>query len=226
MGPDAEELAARARRRYAEARRIGVEAARKHEAAERWRRRFEADLQARWQDVQRRAEAITAGATKPGLSLFDADFCQVSDPDAISAALLSAALALTRAPMGNVQLAAEDGLRIAAQHGFDADFLEHFAFVRGRDSACGVALAESRAVHVHDVEQSEAFPAGPSRDAVLEAGVRAVRSIPLIGDGGTLLGVMSVHYRTPHAPSPAERSLLTTLATAGARRLNRPAHST
>ncbi|BBH68704.1 hypothetical protein ACTI_53890 [Actinoplanes sp. OR16] len=140
---------------------------------------------------------------------------------AIASALLEAALTLSHATKGNVQLVdpVSGGLRIVAQFGFEPEFLEHFALVRGDDSACGVAFATGRTVQVRDVACSAIFEGRPEQEIVLRAGVRAVRSIPLLDAEARLIGVLSVHYPAPGDPGPAEQRLLETLAAAGAHRL-------
>ncbi|WP_196419060.1 GAF domain-containing protein [Actinoplanes aureus] len=223
-----------ARRRYAEAtlrmrraQQARAEAEARRRAAESWRHEVHEYLRVWWaQAGERTAAAALRPPGRPGLTLFAADFLRVEEPAAIMSATLEAALALSPARMGNIQLydAAAGGLRIVTQYGFGRDFLDFFALVDDRRSACGVALADARTVQVHDVERSELFGRGPARDVVLAAGVRAVRSIPLVSDG-VQLGVLSVHYHKPHDPDPVERQLLATVASAGMRRLSRSAGS-
>ncbi|GIE34327.1 hypothetical protein Ait01nite_073720 [Actinoplanes italicus] len=229
----ARELVEAARRRRADAelrlraaRRDRAGAAEARAAAEEWRRQVRAELEERWLQLERRATdlaryAVLGSSDRRGLVLFEPEFGHVRDPGAIGSAVLSAALTLSRAAMGNVQLVdpVAGGLRMVAQIGFDAEFTEFFALVRERGTACGAALAEGRTVQVHDVERSGLFTAGAARDTVLSAGVRSVRSIPLTGPDGVTAGILSVHYPRPHEPDAAERRLLDLLATAGARRL-------
>ncbi|WP_328469225.1 GAF domain-containing protein [Actinoplanes sp. NBC_00393] len=234
--PRAEAFAEQARLRYAEAtllmrraHRARNEATDRREAAEAWHREVHNELRSRRREVSARtAEAAReAAALRPagrsGLVLFGTDFCGVHDPTAIMSATLAAALTLSQARMGHVQLFddASDGLRIVSQYGFGRDFLNFFALVRDRDTACGAALAEARTVQVRDVGQSVLFAGTKAGEVLLDAGVRAVRSIPLISNG-LRLGVLSVHYSAPHEPDAAEQHLLATVASAGARRLVRP----
>jgi hypothetical protein len=233
----AETLVAHARGKRAEATQRLDAATQAHESAVRersqiegWLRSSRADRQARRRDARDRAELLVARglaetdsrpATRPGLMFFDAGFCMVSDPVSIVAALLEAAITLSRADLGNVQLCEPGGgpLRIAAQHGFGSEFLNFFDVVDDQRSACGLALAQHRTVQVDDVAASHVFDGGSARDVVLGAGVRAVRSIPLVDGHDGLLGVMSVHYGRPHRPDPVEQNILAALAAAAARRL-------
>ncbi|MFC7529964.1 GAF domain-containing protein [Actinoplanes sp. GCM10030250] len=231
LAAQARELHRRASRQMQEAREARARAVKDREAAESWRREIEEDLRGRWLSAQQRAAAIARevaeleAVREPRLTLFEKDFWHVSDPEAIASALLAAALTLSRAQMGNVQLfdPAAGGLRIVAHHRFGPDFLRHFALVRDHDhgSACGRALSEATTVHVRDAEHSAVFAAGPTRDVVLDAGVRAVRSIPLVSSAGTMIGMISVHYERPHDPDATESELLAMVAAAGARRLSR-----
>jgi hypothetical protein len=190
-------------------------------------RGLEADDRERRRAVRRWTDLIAGGgpdADRRGLAFFDADFCLVSDRTAMTGALLAAALRFSRAQMGNVQLfdAETGGLRIVAQQGFGPEFLRYFARVDDDRSACGVALIQARTVQVHDISQSKVFDVGPTVGVLLDAGVRAVRSIPLTGPGGEMLGVLSVHYARPHDPGATEQRLLAALADAAVRRLTRP----
>jgi signal transduction histidine kinase/CheY-like chemotaxis protein len=97
--------------------------------------------------------------------------------------ILDAAIAITGADKGNIQLldVASGALKIAAQRGFEQSFLDFFANVdRGETAACGAALQSAERVIVEDVTQSEIFAGQPALDVMLEAGARAVQSIPLI----------------------------------------------
>lgn len=111
--------------------------------------------------------------------------------------IVNAAVQLAHADMGNIQIYDRDaeGLRIAAQQGFDQPFLDYFALVHTRQSACGAALQTREPVVIEDVTDSAVFADAPTLEVMLDAGVRAVQSIPLIGSSGVVVGVLSVHYR-------------------------------
>ena len=64
------------------------------------------------------------------------------------------------------------------------------------------------AVVVEHVTESPIFPFGPSLEVVLDAGVRAVQSTPLIGRSGTVLGIISTHWREPYRLSNRELQTL------------------
>jgi hypothetical protein len=224
----AEKILADAQDRRLRAEHLEQQAARMHETvagrAEALRV-VRAVHETRWRDAQRWVELQTyADPAARRLMIFDADFGLVSDRAAMLTAVLQAAISLGGADMGNVQVLdpSGGGLRIAAHYGFGTDFLDYFAAVDDQSTACGIALAQARTVHVHDVARSEVFGPGPARDVVLDAGVRAVRSIPLVGPDRRLLGVLSVHHVRPHSPTVVEQHVLAALATAAVRRLLHP----
>jgi len=211
------------------ARRAREKAALERADTERWLRSVESDRQARRRDSVDRASSLLNSAVADSLSagrrrrlmFFDADFCLVRDRPSITSALLEAAIALSRAERGNVQLfdPVEGGLRIAAHHGFEQEFLSFFDVISDDRSACGQALTQLRTVQVDDVATTAAFDGGPARDVVMDAGVRAVRSIPLLDEELGLLGVLSVHYGRPYRPDRGEQNILAMVAAAGVRRL-------
>jgi hypothetical protein len=119
---------------------------------------------------------------------------------------LAGALSLLRADRGNVQILdpATGSLRIVAQHGFDADFLDYFAVVTDDGSACGRAAAQSIQTVIVDVSIDPRF--APHREIAAASGFRAVQSTPLTDHADRVLGVVSIHY--PHPYRPRDRDLL------------------
>jgi signal transduction histidine kinase/ActR/RegA family two-component response regulator len=129
--------------------------------------------------------------------------------------MLDAAIWITRAEKGNVQLFddAALALRIAVQRGFEAPFLDFFRSVDCDEaSVCGVALAARQRVVVEDVRGHAIFVGQPSLQVLLDANVQAVQSTPLVSSRGTVLGMISTHFSRPHQPSAREFRLLDLLA--------------
>ncbi|BCA54507.1 hypothetical protein W02_16470 [Nitrospira sp. KM1] len=118
--------------------------------------------------------------------------------------VLTATMSLQDAHFGNVQLynPQSRALEIVAQHGFQQDFLQHFASVHEDCSACGRALHRMQRVIIEDVLTDPDFE--PHRPIALSAGFRAVQSTPLFSRNGELLGVISTHFRHVHRPSDRE----------------------
>ncbi len=126
--------------------------------------------------------------------------------------ILDAAIAITGAQMGNIQLVDGDVLRIVAQRGFDKPFLEFFASVHG-EAACGAALQRGERVIVDDVVNSPIFAGTAALDVMAGAGARAVQSTPLVNRHGRVLGMFSTHYqRAPQQPGERALRLLDILA--------------
>lgn len=139
-------------------------------------------------------------------------------------AVLEAALFVTGAPRGNLQLFDGEGLRIAVQRGFERPFLDFFAIVRHEeDSACGTALGHAQRIMVHDVKSSDIFVGTRALTVLLEAQVRAVVSTPLVGSPGQVIGMLSTHFASPHTPSEHELAHLDLLASQAANYLGRRA---
>ncbi|HEX3251878.1 MAG TPA: ATP-binding protein [Pyrinomonadaceae bacterium] len=128
--------------------------------------------------------------------------------------VLHVAIEISGADKGNVQLLDHPSgvLRLAAQSGFDESFLEFFKSVRGGDTACGVALHTKQRVTVEDVTKSEIYAGRPSLDAMREADVMAVQSLPLLSSTGNVLGIISVHSTEVHRASEQELRLMDLLA--------------
>lgn len=136
-----------------------------------------------------------------------------SDLPTLLGELLSAAIEITHADMGNVQLldSTTGELRIAAQRGFDHPFLDFFRAVQAGTGACGYVIKEMRRIIVEDVTSSPAFDP-TSREVMRVAGVRAVQSTPLVTCTGKLVGILSTHYRSETRPCSRELQWVDVLA--------------
>ena len=123
--------------------------------------------------------------------------------------MLDTAIELLGADKGTVQLIGADGVtRVAAQRGFEAEFLDFFNGVAERDgSAFAHTLRSGELVLIEDVELDG--PSEPLRSIARAGGYRAVISYPLITAEGTPHGQLSVHFVRPHRPSEPELSRLT-----------------
>jgi GAF domain-containing protein len=119
--------------------------------------------------------------------------------------LLTMALLMHRTNMGNIQLLDKKTgfLKIVAQQGFSASFLEYFKEVSVTDnSACGRALHTGEIVVIEDVTADPLY--SPHKKIAISAGYRSVQSTPLISRDGNLLGILSTHFRTPRKFSEEE----------------------
>ncbi len=116
--------------------------------------------------------------------------------------------------MSDVQILdlSEGSLYIGAHHGFRPGFLNYFACVTDDRSACGVALLQHDLVVVDDVANNPIFDGTTGRDVMLEAGSRAVESLPYFDREGQLRGVISMHHGTPGNRPARELTLLRLIA--------------
>lgn len=132
----------------------------------------------------------------------------IRQPELLAGQLLEKVMSLARADRGNVQLADPQSgtLRIIAQHGFDEKFLDHFAVVADRGSACGRAASRNAQLVITDVLADRGFE--PHREIAASSGFRAVQSTPLADREGRLVGVVSTHYARPHAPSARDMRII------------------
>lgn len=148
------------------------------------------------------------------------------DAWAVAGCLLQKGMALAGAPMGNVQILdrSQKVLEIAVQSGFRKNFLDFFRAVEADgQSVCARAFRRGETVMVEDVA-AEKLP--PDYQLVFaEAEVRAVQSVPLIASDGTMIGVLSTHFREPMKLGADELLALRRHATLAANRLVlMPAH--
>lgn len=136
------------------------------------------------------------------LSLQKASFSS-SATATLLAEFLNSAIEVTAADCGNIQLfdSSTGTLRIAAQVGFEDEFLRFFDVVHGNQAACGSALATRSRVIIRDVSSHPLFRNTSSGEVVIRAGVMAVQSTPIVGASIRIIGMLSTHYRLPGGPS-------------------------
>ncbi|MGX2040875.1 ATP-binding protein [Methylocaldum sp. MU1018] len=128
--------------------------------------------------------------------------------------IVETALAITGANRGHIQLvdAPSGHLRTVAQRGPEPPFLDFWDGIRADRAPWGAALGRGERVIVEDIARSATFRDDAGLQALLEAGVRAIQSTPLLSRGGRLLGVFSTHHGTPHLPDERALRLLDLLA--------------
>jgi PAS domain S-box-containing protein len=137
--------------------------------------------------------------------------------------ILGAAIAITKAAKGNVQLLdpATGTLQIFRQIGFSQPFLDFFTAVPEGLGTCGTAMAQNSRLIVKDVRQSAIFAGTLALEVLLAEGVRAVQSTPIISRNGTLLGMISTHWQQPQEPAEHVLRLVDLLARQAAELIER-----
>jgi GAF domain-containing protein len=117
--------------------------------------------------------------------------------------ILDDVIAFHGAQYGTMQLPAGDDLVIAAQRGFDPQFLQMFRHVTKDDGcACGQALRLRQSIVVADIEKEPAFES--YCNTAKRASFRSIQSTPFITQDGKLIGVVSVHFAAPGGPTENE----------------------
>ena len=123
-------------------------------------------------------------------------------------------MAARGADFGDVQLFDSSArvLRIAAQRGFENEFLNYFDKVRPDEGcSCGAAMSKQARVVVADLATDPVFSGG-SREMLLRSDVRSVQSTPLMSPAGEFVGMVSTHYARPQGPQPGMGQLVDQLA--------------
>jgi PAS domain S-box-containing protein len=137
--------------------------------------------------------------------------------------ILDAAISLTRADKGNLQLFdfTTNALRIAAHRGFGEPFLKSFGEVRDAATTCAAALKSGEQVIVEDILASKIFDGQLTQQALLEEGARAVISTPLKSSDGVILGMISTYFKAPRRPTDRDLRFIDLLARQSADYLQR-----
>jgi PAS domain S-box-containing protein len=134
-------------------------------------------------------------------------FVQQDDLHGLLDQILDAAIGITGADKGSIQLLEDDGctLRLTAQRGLPRDFLAFFGRVHKGQGACGTVLETGERLTVGDVTTHPLLAGIPALKVLLSAGCRAVQSTPLLTRYGNLVGILSTYKAT--ACQFAERDL-------------------
>jgi signal transduction histidine kinase/DNA-binding response OmpR family regulator len=172
--------------------------------------RFRHDAEQALKQSEHRLSVQLAAATR--MQQVSTRLVQAGDISTLLSEMLDAAIELSHADMGNIQLLEHGVLKIVAQRGFKTSFLEFFSVVHDGMAACGAALQRGERIIVEDVSTSEIFASTPALPVMLAANARAVQSTPLVTRSGEILGMFSTHYKTPHRPNDHELKLLDALA--------------
>jgi PAS domain S-box-containing protein len=123
--------------------------------------------------------------------------------------VLENAIATSAADLGNIQLCNPQigALEMVVQRGFRQEFLDCFrSGLVEKASACAQAMTSGERTMIEDVNLDPAYE--PYRPVAAAAGFRAVQSTPLKNRKGSILGMLSMHFRAPHRVSDRDQRLL------------------
>ncbi|WP_088891260.1 PAS domain S-box protein [Leptolyngbya ohadii] len=170
----------------------------------------------RVEDERKQAEAAIAADLRDTQLLreLSARLATEENIQALYQEIMAAAIALTHADAGTVQILDEttQDLVMIATQSVDQKMAEHFHRVKASsNTSCGIALRSGvRSFTDFDVPASE-DPDGSMRLHV-EGGLLSAQSTPLISRSGKPIGMVSTHWQTRHRPSDRELRFLDLLA--------------
>jgi PAS domain S-box-containing protein len=165
------------------------------------RKRTEATIAADLRDTQRLRE-LSARLTSE------------EDIQVLYNEIMAAAIALTRADAGTVQIfdAATQELVLLATQGFDPDFTAHFQRVKAdSQTSCGLTLSNGQRACI-DFDDPEREDPDGSLQLHVEVGYRSAQSTPLVTRWGRLIGMVSTHWHNHYRPTERELRFLDLLA--------------
>jgi signal transduction histidine kinase len=132
--------------------------------------------------------------------------------------LVDAALWIMRSDYASMQVLHPDrgpggALRLIAARGFDEAAKQRFQWVSADDATtCARALQTSARVITPDVARCDFMAGTASQAALLETGIQASQTTPLVSRAGKTVGMISTHWRKSHHPSERDLRLLDILA--------------
>jgi PAS domain S-box-containing protein len=140
-----------------------------------------------------------------------------STQETLSAQILDSAIELLAADAASIQMLAPDeqSLTLVGYRNLqpDPDSAAFWQRITGdASSTCGRALRDNERVLVTDIDACEFMTGTREQQEYRRLGVRAVQSTPLRSRAGKPLGMLSTHWRTPHAPTEHDFSLFDVLA--------------
>src|SRR5688572_758912 len=104
-------------------------------------------------------------------------------------------------------------LRLIASRGLDEAARRRFEWVSADDATtCARALQTNVRVIVPDLARCDFMAGTASQAALLDTGIQASQTTPLVSRAGKTLGMMSTHWAEPHHPSERDFRLLDILA--------------
>jgi PAS domain S-box-containing protein len=175
----------------------------------------------------RQAQLAAELADTKLLQDISAQLIEPGDEDALYAKIVDAIAAIIRSDFATMQVlyperGLEGELRLLASRGLTPEGAKVWEWVRfDTDSTCGQVLRTGKRAISPNVETCDFLAGTGGMAALLDAGIRAAQSTPLVSRSGKMLGMISSHWRTPHAPTERDLRLLDILARQAADLLGR-----
>ncbi len=188
--------------------------------------RSRTDQQLREREARLAAE-LAATRRLQELSL---EMAHEADIEALYEKLIDSAVAIMRADFGSLQqfyphLGARGELKLLAHRGFSDEAAKFWSWVRADSpSVCGTAIGRRARVIEADLANSATMAGTRELASLLELGIGAVQTTPLMSRTGELVGMISTHWNEPHEPSERELSQLDILARLAADLIERKTH--
>ena len=153
--------------------------------------------------VQEQLKIQLDGLTR--LHELSASLLAIEDRSALFSEIVTGALILLKTDKGSLQLLDRGAqrLEVGGQIGTTTEFIELVQGTVSGQGVSGTAVARRRSVLVENIETTQIF-GDKQRVAALEAGVRAIHSIPLLGPLGEVTGVLTAYFSTCWRPSEWE----------------------
>ena len=164
------------------------------------------------QSEQRLAREVAGAKTLQSIST---RLISESTPESLYAQILGAAMELMASDAASLQMLAADhtSLKLLAWTNFHPDSAAFWQRVAvGAGSTCSQALRDDERVVVADIVACEFLAGTQDQQEYRRSGIRAVQSTPLRSRSGRPLGMLSTHWRTPHAPTDEDFTFFDVLA--------------
>jgi two-component system, cell cycle sensor histidine kinase and response regulator CckA len=152
------------------------------------------------------------------LQLVATQMINVHGTEALYEQILDTAMAVLHCDFASIQMfyperGAHGELKLIGHRGFSREAVERWGWVRpDMCTTCGEALRTGRRVAIPDVRNCEFMAGSDDLAGYLGGGIRAVQSTPLVSRSGSLMGMVSTHWRDVHELSAVELSALDVLA--------------
>ena len=138
--------------------------------------------------------------------------------ESLYATIVDAARSIMRSDYATMQMLSHERdtrgeLRLIASHGFSNEAREAWKWVRAdAGTTCALALRTGARFVATDIGHCEPMAGTEDQEKLLEAGIHAAQTTPLVSRGGKTLGMITTHWIEPHRPSERDFRLLDILA--------------